>query len=625
MQNKKVKKAVLFFVVLGLLSIAFAPTINSLSQERENQNEITTPYQPLFHNERNVQQVLSEEEYNNMQEEAYIKRDVTRDWYWKEPYPNYAPHSPGGMPDFDQKQDQWKAIEPGPNGVIDSTVAGDDVYNPDENCIAPGPNCHLESNPVGDDVVVWVFCGPVAVANCLWWFDSKYADPQGFPGDGKDRFSLVEDYGVGDDHSSDNVPLLIEELASKMQTCSKGTTYIGDMQDAIDDWFVDTGLDEMFEEQTYEKPTFNFIEEEIERSQDVILLMGYYDYVDGEKQIDQLQPIFEIPDMLQGFTWWDYQSFVPTVERLDAIQICIFSNGPPCDIEINVYDVYMGTPIGTAVLNPGYLVNPTWVQFHFEPYVPLIPGNLYYFDVRQLEEEYHYEWFYMPDSMSYPPGQGWMDTMPVDYYGYEFDWTFITEYYDPIPGYYRTGGHYVTCAGVNSEEEMIAFSDPCWDIQNPQPSDHNDAENVSHDIYSVGIGSPDPDLDYEWWIMDYPSDAMYTIVEQAVVICPVPDEEPPTLDILTPENAVYFFDTKVFPFFVPVCIGQITVECSALDNILLDRVEFYLNDVLQDTVTAEPCIWEWSTPGFSKYTVKVIAYDFSGNNESKELSVWKFF
>ena len=96
----------------------------------------------------------------------------SRGWYWKPSYPNYAPQ---GMPDFYQQQDRWKKISPGPNGIIDSPVSGDDVYNIAENCIAPGPDCYLNSTAAGDDVEEWAFCGPVAVANCFWWFDSKYA------------------------------------------------------------------------------------------------------------------------------------------------------------------------------------------------------------------------------------------------------------------------------------------------------------------------------------------------------------------------------------------------------------------------------------------------------------------
>ena len=61
---------------------------------------------------------------------------------------------------------------------------------------------------------------------------------RGTPGDGKDQFPLVQDYGAGDDHATANVPLLIKKLAGAMNTTDKGTTYISDMQTAITDWFT---------------------------------------------------------------------------------------------------------------------------------------------------------------------------------------------------------------------------------------------------------------------------------------------------------------------------------------------------------------------------------------------------
>ena len=308
-----------------------------------------------------------------------------------------------------------------------------------------------------------------------------------------------------------------------MLTTSKGTTYISDMQDGIDDWFADTGLSNKFEENTYNKPEFDFIEEEIERSQDVILLMGYYNVTMGNKIVDQQQPMFNNNDNLNIATWWDYQSFVPSVTRLDAISIFLVSNGPPCDVQINVYNAPGGNPIGTSVLNPGNLPVQTWVQFHFNPYIPLTPGSTYYFDVRELQtpDAFHYEWFYVNSPSAYPNGQGWMDNNPTPPSIGPFDWTFLTEYYNPQIT--RIGGHYVTCAGVNSQELMIAFSDPCWDIQDPTAdyTKHNDPQYVSHDVYEVGIGCPVPGYTYKWWIKDYPADCNYTLVEQAVVICPI--------------------------------------------------------------------------------------------------------
>jgi hypothetical protein len=270
--ERKMKKIVSYFNKAGVLTITslfLIIAVVPIGSAENVTNDNNGPVNVL----KNNQPVLTAGQIQQRQSEVYKKEEMGRGWYWKPAYPNYAP---SGMPDFDQKQDQWKTIEAGPNGIIDSALAGDDVYNAADNCIAPGPDCHLQSVPVNDDVAVWSFCGPVAVANCFWWFDSKYATPTGTPGDGEDNFALVEDYGAGDDHSKNNAPLLIEELAQYFQTNTKGTTYIDDMQDGIDDWFTDTGLINRFEENTYDKPTFDFIEEEIERSQDVILLLVYY-------------------------------------------------------------------------------------------------------------------------------------------------------------------------------------------------------------------------------------------------------------------------------------------------------------------------------------------------------------
>jgi uncharacterized repeat protein (TIGR01451 family) len=301
------------------------------------------------------------------------------EWYFKPGYPNYAP---SGMPDFDQQQDAWQAINAGPNGVVDSIAIGDDVQisptgtpvGPYRKVIAPGPNCALESAPVNDDQLVWVFCGPTAVANCFWWFDSKYADPAGTSGDGNDMFPLVRDYGVGDDHLAANVPPLVCDLANRMLTCSSGTTNVHDMEYAIAGWLNETGLNNKLYEHTVEKPDFYWIEEEIERSQDVILLLGFWAESGGE--------------------------------------------------------------------------------FH------------------------------------------------------------------------RCGGHYVTCAGVNSEEQMIAFSDPFFDnavfggpghtypVPHPvnyPPEFHNNAANMSHDFYNVSSPSPSPGGN--WSIPDYPVSLDPTLVK----------------------------------------------------------------------------------------------------------------
>jgi len=209
--------------------------------------------------------------------------------YWKPSYEDYAPN---GMPDIDQKQDNWYKAGTGN----------------------------------------FTFCGPVAVANCFKWFDSKYNAPPGFPGDGNDQFPLVRDYmdnlgpftGIWDDHDPWNIDHagtpwgppanpppataqlfvpgaqpqpstmppwgeLVERLAWYFNTdgiqtgyCEFSGTNIMQMQQGIDRWFES----EMFEdsstiadtlyERTWQQPTFAWVETLVEKCQDVILLLGFW-------------------------------------------------------------------------------------------------------------------------------------------------------------------------------------------------------------------------------------------------------------------------------------------------------------------------------------------------------------
>jgi hypothetical protein len=210
-------------------------------------------------------------------------------WYWKPPYPDYAPN---GMPDIDQKQDNWVKL----------------------------PQGHYS------------FCGPVAVANCFKWFDSKYNVPPGVPCDGNDMFPLVRDYwsalpGIWcpfDDHAPENMdhpatpwgpPIgtpppatpqpfvpgpqipgqmppwgeLVERLAWYFNTdgirtgyCAFSGTKIQQLQQGIDNWFLSeqfpnlSTLADTLYERTWSRPTFTWVETLVEKSQDVILLLGFW-------------------------------------------------------------------------------------------------------------------------------------------------------------------------------------------------------------------------------------------------------------------------------------------------------------------------------------------------------------
>jgi hypothetical protein len=173
-------------------------------------------------------------------------------WYFK---PSYTDYAPSGVPDFDQKQwgiQMWKN---------------------------PWP-------PVG----TWSWCGPVSVADSLWWLDSEFEPYPVPPSTTSDHFPLVQNYTPGiDDHSPLNVPYLVEDLAWRMDTDAQRTgpgnahcgTEVHDMEFGISSYIHDKGLDWKFYEHTVKAPDFFWIEQEIKRCEDVVLLLGFWQTADG--------------------------------------------------------------------------------------------------------------------------------------------------------------------------------------------------------------------------------------------------------------------------------------------------------------------------------------------------------
>jgi uncharacterized protein YegL len=148
------------------------------------------------------------------------------------------------MPDFDQRQDAW-------------------MY--------PGTQ-------------TWSYCGPVALANCLWWFDSKM-EPRPVPPPAlNDNYNLVTSYNpyVWDDHDPRNVIPFVDDLAWLMDTDGQKSgdghlgTYVSDMYGAVIQHLLDRGLAENYEVTFMQQPTFEWVEYEVERCEDVILLVGFW-------------------------------------------------------------------------------------------------------------------------------------------------------------------------------------------------------------------------------------------------------------------------------------------------------------------------------------------------------------
>jgi hypothetical protein len=190
-------------------------------------------------------------------------------WYYLPAYPNY---SPCGLPDFDQQQDNWKCRQ-----SIWRLIGG-----------------------------LWSFCGPTALADVFWWFDSKHENTTGYPGDGNDTYPLVRDYNApgtpnpgprSDDHNFNNVndPLtswkngrgekeLIERLAWYCNTNFCRTpfirgfagTYPEYLEQGAKQWIRDAGLEDRYEIEAIQKPDFSMIAQRLRNNDAVILNLLFY-------------------------------------------------------------------------------------------------------------------------------------------------------------------------------------------------------------------------------------------------------------------------------------------------------------------------------------------------------------
>jgi hypothetical protein len=238
--------------------------------------------------------------------------------FWKADQPNYAP---SGMPDFDQRQDQWAhEILCGPDLNPNSIAVGDDVDlgvpfpcpSPNEPVITKGANGIMETPLGGDDFYRYDYCAPTAVADCLWWFDSLFEDdPGGLPCDGADTYDLVTAYPglpTPDDHCPDNVDHpstppggippdvftafgeLVEDLAWRMDTGGQRTgsglsgTTAGEMEQAVAEYISERGLSDEYIVRRVRFPDFPFLSEELQRSQDLILGLSFVQNCQGQLQ-----------------------------------------------------------------------------------------------------------------------------------------------------------------------------------------------------------------------------------------------------------------------------------------------------------------------------------------------------
>lgn len=86
---------------------------------------------------------------------------------------------------------------------------------------------------------------------------------------------------------------------------------------------------------------------------------------------------------------------------------------------------------------------------------------------------------------------------------------------------------------------------------------------------------------------------------------------------------LYIADREIAPILRgnPLIIGKITIETDALDEDGVDRVEFYVDDELKETIYDEPFEWTWNERAFGTHEIQVTAYDNDGDEAEDKIDV----
>ncbi len=86
-------------------------------------------------------------------------------------------------------------------------------------------------------------------------------------------------------------------------------------------------------------------------------------------------------------------------------------------------------------------------------------------------------------------------------------------------------------------------------------------------------------------------------------------------------GTLYFMDREIIPIASDkaIVIGRITVQVETNG----DKVEFYVNDELKFIDNDESYEWIWNETAIGKYTIKVVAYDFTHIANDKQ-NIWIF-
>jgi len=104
------------------------------------------------------------------------------------------------------------------------------------------------------------------------------------------------------------------------------------------------------------------------------------------------------------------------------------------------------------------------------------------------------------------------------------------------------------------------------------------------------------------------------------------DMNPPVINIIKPEeNSLYIFDKKIIPLSRnTIILGGITIEVDISNQSDVYKIEFYIDNSLEETIYKPPYSWVWNKPTIGQHWMRVLAYDKEGNIGFDKEKMWVF-
>ena len=462
----------------------------------------------------------------NVTARPYEPQEPEEPWYIKPPFPDYAP---SGMPDFDQRQGgtyQWQ-------------------------------------DPAGGR---WSHCGPVAVANSLWWLDSEFEPNTIPPPTAIDNYPLVQAYGgpPWDDHDPQNVPYLVEHLAYLMDTDGLRTgiphlgTNVFDMQAGITHYLSWSGVNPL----------------------------GDVDG-DGNVTMDDFNIVSLAMGTVPGAPGWDLRADIDPVST---------TYPPAADNVIDMNDLTL------VEINLG-----ATGQF----YEHTIMAPMWDLIVEEVERCQDVVLLIAPWTYD-----------PPEWYRYDEAAHFVT-----VAGLNATTWEIVLSDPMLDNAEAGGYGDvPVPHVHMPPEPPyitHNDASLVSHDAYHVML-DPEPCPGGPLTIVDYPRDPQpYPVwkwqIEAAVITSPsaVVDVDVAVTNVTSAKTVI-----------CQDCCGDVTVtvENQGTTTETFNVTAYANTTVIQKkeiTLTSgdsTDITFTWNTTGFDKgnYTIKAVADTVPGETDTAD-------